>query len=273
MSTIRREEVKKFDDFSRFVEECNTRDTVLFRGQRQDWALIPKIGRITPDRENLRDTESAIFEQFKREAMPFLGRIPANDWEWLALAQHHGLPTRLLDWSLNPLIALWFAVSLPAVTHIVKQTEVYLPSVVWVFFPEDRDFAQTENNPFAGRRTLFYRPSHIAERIRVQSGYFSVHKMIGESSFVRLENNTRYRSRIIKLIIDPNAFSLIRYRLDQFGINKSSIFPGLDGLSAHIEWLHVFLSDESVLTRNASTKSWTPASHARNHRGVTPAKA
>ena len=81
----------------------------LFRGQLEDWPLLPKIARFK-EIGDIISFEQSLLSHFRREAFPFLNIIPNNDWEWLSIAQHHGLPTRLLDWSLNPLVALWFAV-------------------------------------------------------------------------------------------------------------------------------------------------------------------
>src|SRR5438067_2937656 len=87
-------------------------DTVIFRGVRDSaFALVPKVGR--PElrlRGDLLETEVELLRLFKQRALPYLKTIPRDDWEWLAIAQHHGLATRLLDWTRNPLVAAYFAV-------------------------------------------------------------------------------------------------------------------------------------------------------------------
>ena len=240
-------QIRSFANFSQYISKHNTEDLVLFRGQFNDLELLPKIARIKPDRPVL-EAEQVILRTFKEQSVPFLLRPPSSEWDWLAIAQHHRLPTRLLDWTTNPLVALWFTVSRPA----TKQKH----GVVWVFKPSEADFVDASDDPFQGTRTKVFRPAHIADRIRVQSGYFTVHKYI-KGRFVAFERNRLYKAKLVKLQIDAKAFSGLRFALDQYGINESVLFPDLDGLSKHIEWLHTYLEDETTqLRRGKKGRAW-----------------
>lgn len=84
--------------------------TWLFRGHGDAaWTLVPAIGRQSSASAYRLVDEKILFEDFVREAMRSLDTDGFTELEWLAVAKHHGLPTRLLDWSANPMLAAWFA--------------------------------------------------------------------------------------------------------------------------------------------------------------------
>ncbi len=196
-------------DYMNWVSEISGgADLVLFRGQRQqeDWELIPRIGRTKPrdGDQSIIHLESRMLSEFKLQGLPYCGRPPQDNWEWLALAQHYGLPTRLLDWTVNALAALWFAVRKPATTQS--------NGIVWAFVPDNGDFADTESchNPFEINKTLVFRPAHVTPRITAQAGRFTVHFWNStKNKFIAFELISRYKSKLHSVSVDREHFSEI----------------------------------------------------------------
>jgi FRG domain len=91
-------------------------DRTMFRGQPKNWPLIPTIARLhkyVGGFDNWQVFHDHVLERFRRYGRPHLNQPPRTEIEWLVHAQHHGLPTRLLDWTTNPLKALFFGVDDP----------------------------------------------------------------------------------------------------------------------------------------------------------------
>lgn len=231
-------------EYVSFLRENCLSDDVLFRGQPVDKPLLPKLAHLRLKRP-IPETEQQMMAEFKRRAGPFLTTQAKSSWDWLAIAQHHGMPTRLLDWTLNPLAALWFAVRRPATR---EKRKVY-PGVVWVLDPKPSDYvrASAHESPFRVGRTRIFRPNHITSRLVTQAGWFTVHKfMKNQGRFIPLERNKAYNSKLTKLQIPVQRFSEMRFELNRFNVNTASLFPDLDGLCAHIQWLNSYLEDETA---------------------------
>jgi hypothetical protein len=222
---------------------------LLFRGQPCDKPLLPKLGRIAL-KGKLPRIEKLLLDNFDQASLPFRDFEPKDDWDLLALAQHHGLPTRLLDWTYSALAALWFAVRNPPEKK--EDGKGLENGVVWVLCALLDDFRinTKHGGPFDNKsRTRIFRPKAISPRIVAQSGVFTVHRLqkpAGEKSFrfVPLEKNLNYEDKLVKITIPPSAFSSLRSELNMLNANAALLFPDLDGLCSHLSWRHSKLKDE-----------------------------
>ncbi len=107
-------ELHSFTHFIELITKNPPEKNCVFRGVQDqlEHKLIPSVGRINKFQNDLRQLkkyEQELLSIFKLRAYGKLKRLPRNDWEWLSIGQHYGLPTRLLDWSASPLIAAFFA--------------------------------------------------------------------------------------------------------------------------------------------------------------------
>lgn len=236
-------QVECIEDFIKVTTWLYTSEDVIFRGQRCDWPLLPAVGRESK-RSKWLHGEQVNFEEFKREAIPYLSFMPMNDWQWLAVAQHNRLPTRLLDWTKNPLIALWFAVSEPACNG--------RPGVVWAYGYQQSEVIYITKelvSPFSINRTSVYFPEHVFPYIQAQSGVFTIHhRDAGDNRFMPFEEMDDGDLLLTKIEIPPDAFWIMRHRLFRLGVHPASLFPGLSGLVGRIRYENEMLEDEPLMS-------------------------
>jgi hypothetical protein len=214
-----------------FVEE---RHHCVFRGHNSaSYSLLPKVARISHTSSTRKKFEQSIFNFFKRQAHPLLKQIPANDWEWLTLAQHHGLPTRMLDWTYNPFVACYFAV------ESSSDSDGAIFALRAVTRLSDKKIATM--SPFEVDKAYKYIPVHVVGRLVTQEGLFTVQPQIETP----LEDSLRPDWKLEKLIIPKELKRKMRYNLYRQGIHQASLFPDLDGLAKHLEWQHTVLPEGS----------------------------
>lgn len=239
-------------------------DTVWFRGQADSaWKLLPNIARDIPDGEttidSLLEREREAFNKLKQNAYALLNRWPdENAWDWAFIMQHHRGFTRLLDWTENPLVALYFA---------VKDDKVTSDATLWCLDPRELNATR----PIRGQRErrIFmcgvdeqldeYKPPFSIQQIKqiedspkslpsyspvaamgirnttrmvAQSGVFTImHRQCIAIEDVQHEE-TGGRSHIWRFLIAADAREAMRKQLEVLGVTRFSLFPELETLAS-----------------------------------------
>jgi hypothetical protein len=208
--------------FLRFVDSPMKRgqNILAFRGQTDEkWDLLPKGYRPKYFDAALPDPNPERITQWKAETHAF-PNLPKgkSEWERIAIAQHHGLALPVLDWTGNPLVALYFAV----------ESEYNKDGAVWLL-----DFSTLKVNPgdtespWTMGEICVYRPMPIHPRIWVQNGLLSFHP----------QNRILPSSLLRKYKIKKATKNALKQVLSRFGFNKANIYCDGDGLADSINFI------------------------------------
>jgi FRG domain len=236
----------------------------VFRGQPADYPLISSLVRLSDDSAWIPELEKYLFRNFKKYAHQ---EMPAqsSEWKWLSFAQHHGLPTRLLDWTFSPFVAMHFAtVSLthydqdgviwcvdarairswlpPNLINALKQIRSRIFTID-ILEAEFKDFAQFDTTAKERAFVLFFEPPSLDPRIINQVALFS----FMSSPVARLDEWLEERSKnhpdiCKKIVLSKGLKWEVRDKLDMANINERVLFPGPDGLSS---WLKRWYSPKT----------------------------
>jgi hypothetical protein len=202
----------------------------IYRGQTRAWPIQPKIGRDIRREDSTgkklayeREAEKSLFEAFVRRATAHEHLDPGRENEWLAVAQHYSLPTRLVDWTRGLLIAALFA------TKDSGFLEGKEKSVGAIYVLTKRPPALHKGGSiWSDNGTFIYAPRHVTPRIVAQQGEFTIHMNPG----------MEFRENVETWLISHKACFDIKRTLDTCGVTEAVLFPDTEGLAKHLTWSH-----------------------------------
>jgi hypothetical protein len=227
------------------------RSPFAFRGGAAPHTLVNSLLRLSNDKIGVERLELSLLRNFRKYAHATTSERIESIWHWLAVAQHHGLPTRLTDWTYSPFVALHFATFDPAtydmdgVVSCVNFVEAHrlLPKRLRTILEEEHsdtltvemlsEFKTLGAFDSLSRETFvaFIEPPSLDARIVNQFALFSLMSNPAAS----LEAWMQAHPQLCRRVIVPAELKWeIRDKLDQANINERTLFPGLDGLS---RWL------------------------------------
>lgn len=210
------------------------------------------------------DMERQLMTRFRQRSIPFHNRSLVDDWETLFFMQHYGVPTRLLDWTENPLIALHFALMSGPHRMTKRGTASFSANAaVWVLDPVAWNQHALRHQSFDGGTLTpgdeplkSYKPpaefdnmnssavalygAHNSARIVAQQGVF----VIFGKTIVPMEklfrSDTFPATALVKIVIERQYIASIRSTLLKHGITEAVVFPDLEGLAREIKRLFGF---------------------------------
>lgn len=238
----------------------------VFRGQRDhSWDLIPGIARPPfneeaicrdPDEPDDKSAERrliALIRDYGASYFPtwvWQGERQEVRWKQIIVAQHYRLPTRLLDWTTNPLVALYFATEGPTEKchnpHCTECSErTGHDSAVFVITDVDTfsvaSLSKKNSDPplyTKGKDPGFLRPPEIDSRISAQASIFSIR-----------QDPRQPIISDIKLIIPAHKREYILRELDGLGVSARTLLPGLEGIADYLSWNVKFWSKNPGITQ------------------------
>ena len=213
-----------------------------FRGvPKLSFSLEPSLFRYRAKGVNLPALAGNLMGQFRQYGARLLTDMPAADsLELLTVMQHHGVPTRLLDWSENAFAALYFSVR--EFQHLNDPED----AVVWMLEPlqlgrikgMDRILFSHASIPSFGNLPLPFLPTHVSPRLTPQRGTFTVHDFTPQHALAKIALKEVGEGRVSPLLglrIRGNRRKFIRGALvEAFGQGEFTFFPDLDGLAREL---------------------------------------
>lgn len=196
--------------------------------------------------------EQKLMTRFRQRSIPYHGRDLREDWDALFFMQHYGVPTRLLDWTENPLIALHFAL-MSAKRRPNGKRDYLEPAAVWILNPVEwnkralqhisydgaplapgdeplKGYAPSSITAAGAKHPVALYGSHNSARIVAQQGVFTI---FGAELTPMEDISWSKKSPVplTRISVNPSAIEAVRRSLLNHGITESVVYPDLDGLA------------------------------------------